>query len=515
MFTESSFTVMIAGAGPTGLALAIDLARRGVPCRIVEKSPNPYYGSRGKGIQPRTQEILEDLGVLDRFRAFGADYPELLIRRPDGGTMTLRMDELHAPTPSVPYPNVLMLPQWRTGELLAERLTELGGKVERGVAVDEFTQDESGVHVTLSTGERVTTRYLVAADGGRSTIRRQLGVGFAGETHDTERMLIADVRLTGLDREHWHVWPGDRPNTLRLGLCPLPGTEDFQLTAPVDEGSSVATQDDISLTSLRRLVDDVAPGIALTHVGWTSLFRANIRMVDRYRVGNVFLAGDAAHVHSPAGGQGLNTGIQDAFNLGWKLASGDDALLDTYEAERLPVAADVLGISTRLHQRHRENAEDAMRRDDPVLRQLSLNYRGGPLAAVAAETAGTEPGRLRAGDRAPDAPCGPARVFDLLRGPQWTLLVFDAPDAELPPETPDLHIHHIVLPGAPTAPGALVDINGQAHDAYDVTTPTLFLVRPDNYLKSVSGPAGTLDLPAYLPHTRHAVPGVRAGQTVT
>lgn len=466
MFSELRFSVAIAGAGPTGLALAIDLARRGVPFRIVEKSPEPQNGSRGKGVQPRTQEILEDLGVLDRFRALGADYPELLIHLPDGRTMTRRMDEQHAPTPSVPYPNILMIPQWRTCELLTERLVELGGRVELGVGVTGFAQDEDGVRVTLSTGELVTTRYLVGADGGRSVIRRQLGVGFAGETHDAERMLIADVRLTGLDREHWHAWPGAEPNSLRLALCPLPGTDDFQLTAPGAEEEA----------SLQGLVDEVQPGVAITHVGWTSLYRANIRMVDRYRVGNVFLAGDAAHVHSPAGGQGLNTGIQDAFNLGWKLADGDDALLDTYEAERLPVAAGVLGISTRLHRQHATNAEDAMRRDDPVLRQLSLSYR--------ADEPGTESGGLRAGDRAPDAPCGSIRIFDLLRGPHWTMLVFDAPDADLPAETQNLKIHHIVRPGAPATPSALVDVDGHAHRAYEVTGPARFLVRPDNYLGS-------------------------------
>jgi hypothetical protein len=288
-------------------------------------------------------------------------------------------------------------------------------------------------------------------------------------------MLIADVRLTGLDRDHWHVWPGAGPNALRLGLCPLPGTEDFQLTAPLAE--------DASPEGLQRLVDEVQPGVIITHVGWTSLYRATMRMADRYRVGNVFLAGDAAHVHSPAGGQGLNTGIQDAFNLGWKLATGDDALLDTYEAERLPVAAGVLGISTRLHRAHAANSEDAMRRDDPVLRQLSLNYRGGPLAG------GPDlGGRLRAGDRAPDAPCGATRVFDLLRGPHWTLLVFDAPAAELPAETADLHVRHIVRPGGASAPGALVDSDGHAHDAYGISGPALVLIRPDDYVSSVTPP---------------------------
>jgi hypothetical protein len=186
-------------------------------------------------------------------------------------------------------------------------------------------------------------------------------------------------------------------------------------------------------------------------------------MVSRYRVGDVFLAGDAAHVHSPAGGQGLNTGIQDAYNLGWKLATGIDQLLETYEAERLPVAADVLGISTRLHRRHVDGEGDAISRDDPVLRQLSLNYRGGPLAAEHRAS----PGVVRAGDRAPDAPAGDVTVFDLLRGPHATLLAF-AWAGDLPATTTRLSVHRITDPAA--------------FEAFGVSTPTLIVVRPDNYI---------------------------------
>ena len=412
--------------------------------------------------------------MLQTFQEYGSDYPVMRVHRPDGEVMEWRMDEPSEPTPSVPYPNMLMVPQWRTTRLLLDRLAELGGTVEFGTEVTGL----DGTTVTLSTGETITARYVVGCDGGRSTIRRMVGASFEGETREEEQMLIADVRLSGLDRDHWHIWP-DQSRGFRLGLCPLPGTEDFQLTAPLAEKPE---PEDLAPAALQRLVDEVQAGVSLTHVGWTSLYRANIRMVDRYRVGNVFLAGDAAHVHSPAGGQGLNTGIQDAFNLGWKLATGDDALLDTYEAERLPVAAQVLGISTRLHRRYVENTEDAMRRDDPVLRQLSLTYRDGPLA----DGTQSETGRLHAGDRAPDAPCGSTRVFDLLRGPHWTLLVFDAPDAELPPESPDLHIHHIVRPGAPAIEGAVIDRDGHAHEAYDVSAPATFLVRPDNYLASVT-----------------------------
>ncbi len=452
MFTESRFTLIV-GAGPTGLTLARVLRRHGVPFRIVEQAPGRPEGSRGKGIQPRTQEVLDDLGLIDAFRETGRDYPALLIHLPGGGTMTQRMDELHDPTPAAPYPNLMMQPQWRTSALLAA-----GVPVEFGVGVLSVAEDATGVHVTLSTGEVVTARYVVGCDGGRSTIRKALGVGFEGETREAEQLFIADVRIDGLDRDNWHVWPGADGRSMRLGLCPLPGTDDFQLTSP-----SVPE-------SVPELVASIDPSLKVTHVGWTSLYRANMRLVSRYRVGNVFLAGDAAHVHSPAGGQGLNTGVQDAYNLGWKIALGNERILDTYEAERLPVAAEVLGISTRLHQRVVDHTTDAMRRDDPALRQLSLNYRGGPLAAEHRAA----PGAVRAGDRAP----GP--VFDLLRGPHATVLAFHW-TGELPPSSPACHVHRITDP-------AVAEI-------YDVRGPALFLVRPDNYIGCVS--ADPTDIDAY------------------
>jgi hypothetical protein len=214
------------------------------------------------------------------------------------------------------------------------------------------------------------------------------------------------------------------------------------------------------------LVAAIDPSITVTEIGWTSRWRANIRMASRFRAGNVFLAGDAAHVHSPAGGQGLNTGIQDGYNLGWKLATGDDAVLDTYEAERLPVAADVLGISTGLHRRHVANDDDAMRRDDPVLRQLTLNYRGGPLTAEHRAT----PGTVQAGDRAPDAPLADGRrIFDLLRGGHATLLAFGF-DGVLPQMPASVRTYQVT----------------EAADAYGVRKPALFLIRPDNYVGCVT-----------------------------
>jgi 2-polyprenyl-6-methoxyphenol hydroxylase-like FAD-dependent oxidoreductase len=428
--------VLIVGAGPTGLVLACDLARRGVPFRIIEKAPAFFTGSRGKGLQPRTLEVLDDLGVIDAVLAEAAPYPP--IRRYANGSVIWegRMHEPAEPTPEVPYPNILMLPQARTEELLRHRLAELGGTVELGVELTGFEQDATGVTATLSTGP-VRAAYLVGADGGRSTVRKRLGVGFEGETYETERMLVGDVRVDGLDRDHWHAWVTSEESW--VALCPLPGTDAFQFVAPVDADTEPA----LTLETVESLVAN--PALRLHDLTWLSLYRANIRMVDRFRAGRVFLAGDAAHVHSPAGGQGLNTGIQDAYNLGWKLALGGDALLDTYEEERLPVAADVLGLSTRLHnsRSQRRGAET---------RQLGITYRGASLAA--------EPwdGPVQPGDRAPDGPLPDgSRRFDAFRGPHFTLLA----TAEISLPHHDLvHVHRV----------------GDAYGA------RFALVRPDGYV---------------------------------
>jgi 2-polyprenyl-6-methoxyphenol hydroxylase-like FAD-dependent oxidoreductase len=194
--------------------------------------------------------------------------------------------------------------------------------------------------------EQVFSRYLVGADGGHGFVRSELGVGFEGETWKAERMPIADVRVDGLDGEHWRSWPKHEAGW--LALCPLPSTDSFQFQAqiPADE------PDDPTLERLQQIVNERTgrSDIRLRDATWLSLYRPNVRMVERYRVDRVFLAGDAAHVNSPAGGQGMNTGIQDAYKLGWKLgqvlAGARDPLLDTYEEERLPRCR----VDTRHHE---------------------------------------------------------------------------------------------------------------------------------------------------------------------
>ncbi|GAA3613322.1 FAD-dependent oxidoreductase [Nonomuraea rosea] len=404
--------VLIVGAGPTGLTLAVELARRGIEHRIVERAPEPASGSKGKGLQPRTLEIFDDLGVTDRILPAATLYPPLRVRVGRVPVYQGRMHKLAAATDAVPYPMVLMHPQWRTEALLGERLAELGGKVEHGVELAGFEQDAMGVTARLGTGATVRASYLVAADGGKSAVRKALGIGFAGETREEERMALADVRVEGLGRDHIHIWV--RPGKGMVALYPMAGTDSFQLLASLKPGVTP----DLTLPGFQRLFRErsMLRGVRVTTLLWSSLYRVNIRLADRYRAGRVFLAGDAVHVHSPAGGQGLNTGVQDAYNLGWKLAralgGAPSSLLGTYEEERRPIAARVLGLSTGLHDKK------TFKRDEETY-QLHVGYRGSSLAGEGG------------GDRVPDGPLRladgtMARMFDLLRGPHFTLLSPDA-----------------------------------------------------------------------------------------
>ncbi|MFJ8883194.1 FAD-dependent monooxygenase [Streptomyces sp. NPDC102402] len=440
--------VLVVGAGPSGLALACDLARRGVRALVVEQAPSLFPGSRGKGIQPRTREVFDDLGVGTAVREHGGTAPVGMTWKDGERQGEYDMFRRAAPTEAEPYGEPWMMPQWRTQEILVARLRELGGDVLFSSALTGLSQDADGVTARLTTGE-VRASYLVAADGGRSTVRRALSITMEGETVDPSPTLVADVRIAddALDRLNWHIFLGEKG---MLTLCPLPGTPDFQLVAQFGEGAPDTTPEGVrELVAARTHLgaDDV------TEVRWSSDFRPRAALAGRFRDGRVFLAGDAAHVHSPAGGQGLNTSVQDAYNLGWKLGQvllhgAPAALLDTYEQERRPVAAEMLGLSTRIHRGEQERGSAAQ--------QLGLGYREGPLASGRA-------GLLEAGDRAPDGPAGEGgRLFDVFRGPHFTLLAVST-DATLPAHDGEL----------------LRTFRTETAEAYG---KGLFLVRPDGYV---------------------------------
>lgn len=417
---KTQHDVLIVGAGPTGLTLAIDLARRGINVRLIDAAPTPFAGSRGKGVQPRTLEVFDNLGVADAVLAGGGTYPAFKVHL---GPLSVPRKSIGSALPATratPYPNLWMIPQFRTEAILRERLASFAQKAEFGTTLVDFTQDDKRVVATLQDGSRVSAQYLIGADGGHSQVRRTLGLSLIGEGLGDQAMLVADVELTGLRADAWHVWPWAKGG--RVGLCPLPDTNLFQLMAPAAFGG-----------------DDLAAAIAgiarcrVERIAWQSQYRPSIRMVERYRVGRVFLAGDAAHVHPPSGGQGLNTGVQDAFNLGWKLAQvlngGDQALLDSYEAERLPVAASVLGLSKDLHV-----SGSAKRGKDTD--QLAINYRSSPLSSGIAY-AGLHPG-----DRMPDTRLSDGRrLFEAMRGHRALQVI--AGDGVTLLVRPDGYIAHI------------------------------------------------------------------------
>jgi 2-polyprenyl-6-methoxyphenol hydroxylase-like FAD-dependent oxidoreductase len=494
--------VLIVGAGPTGLTLACDLARRRIPLRIVDSAPEPFMGSRAKGLQPRTLEVFEDLGILETVLALGGDYPRFCTHV---GPFSVRgggLNRIVASSPAVPYPNVWMLPQWRTCELLRERLAEFGFRAEHGVALQSFEQDDRNV-VAIAlrpTGEeQIRSEFLVGCDGGHSLVRKTLEIPLIGDDLEGAPIVMADVEIEELDRTHWHNWPFAK--TCLLTLCPLPSTFSFQLAAPLRSG---VKPPELTEDGIRRFIDGAvgAGKLRVERAQWVGLYRsAHARMVERYRLGRAFLAGDAAHVHPPSGGQGLNTGVQDAYNLGWKLASvlggAPDSLLDTYEGERLPVAASVLGLSKKLFLKR------SVRRGRET-HQLDLHYRGG---ALATDTR-ARPGRVCAGDRAPDArgqnfAGQPRRLFEMFRGVHWTLLSFGAAQDDALAEFRSrwaAFIRVVRVLGQPENAGAddFVDVNRYARANYDVCANALVLVRPDGYVGYFSEPESWTDLEAYL-----------------
>ncbi|MFF0427148.1 rifampin monooxygenase [Streptomyces sp. NPDC004520] len=329
--------VIVVGGGPTGLMLASELRLHDVRVLVLEKLAEPTLESRGQGLHARSVEMMDQRGLLERFSGISKKFS---VGGLFGGVMKAwpeRLDTAH--------PYGLATPQPDTERLLEERARELGAEIRRGSEVVGLSQDEDGVTVGLADGTELRARYLAACDGGRSTVRKLLDVGFPGEPATVETLL--GVMEVTADPESIAAAVAEVHKTqLRFGLAPL-GDGTWRVVVPADgvaEDRAVpATLDDFK----QQLRAFAGTDFGVHAPRWLSRFGDATRQAEHYRVGRVFLAGDAAHIHPPTGGQGLNLGIQDAFNLGWKLAAAvagwaPEGLLDTYEAERHPVGARVL-----------------------------------------------------------------------------------------------------------------------------------------------------------------------------
>ncbi|MFI7444497.1 FAD-dependent monooxygenase [Nonomuraea indica] len=480
-------TVLIVGAGPTGLALAIHLALHNVPVRVIDAASGPATTSRALGLQPRGVEVLERIGALGDLPQ--RSQPSLNMSYNEGPRTVLR---LHVGQAVADQPKqALLISQAEVEGALRHRLAELGGSVEWGTRLVAAEQDTASVSATVqtadSTGHRIDTRWLIGCDGAHSTVRKLAGIGFPGRKL-LERLLMVDVRAQ---------WPFDKNGSTTwmeaghmLSVTALPNDTWRVFTEPPAGLPDELSESEITDRVLSEFSRRSGVGIdTVTDICWASEFRIHRRLADAYRRGRILLAGDAAHIQSPTGGQGQNTGLGDAENLAWKLVlvahgRADHRLLDTYEGERRPLARNVLrATSTAVDIMLPDHPWKRLVRDKLVLplvrlpavqrrlwlaaSQLGISYRGGPLAPTSPRWM---PG-LHPGDRMPDLPC---RLLDgdrtmlhaAIRG-RWVVLA----------DKPDVAARHAQAAAAQLGADLVVALTPLEPDSPDVA-----LVRPDGHI---------------------------------
>jgi 2-polyprenyl-6-methoxyphenol hydroxylase-like FAD-dependent oxidoreductase len=529
--------ILIVGAGPVGLTAAAALAHQGLKCRIIDKAPAPSDKSKALVVWCRTLELLDQIGLASVFVETGMKI--------NGGSMYAdgkRVVHLALTSGDSPYGFPLMIPQNQTERLLTEHLTRCGMSVERQVELLTFEQGRDSVACKLrhpdGREESVETPWLIGCDGAHSTVRHTLGVSFTGQAEPND-WTLADVHLHGPIAPDevsvfWHdlgvlaFFPIDRDRFRVLFDC---GAASEHGAPPVP-----------TLADVQAMVDKRGPGgVTLTDPIWLSNFRINERKVSDYRKGRVMLAGDAAHVHSPAGGQGMNTGMQDAINLAWKLAliergTGQaEPLLQSYSVERSAVGDQVLKNAerftalatlrspvTRWVRNHIAPILGSFQffqdkiRDDWF--ELSINYRHGPLSA---EKWPMFTGGLAAGDRLPDAPLTaangpPTTLFTAIRGNRHALLLLPGAGdgeaiskllsiaAEAARAFPDILSAHVIAKAGCETPlsqsnvPTWLDSTGRVYEKLHATQQALIVVRPDGYLGYRCQPADGKALLEYL-----------------
>jgi 2-polyprenyl-6-methoxyphenol hydroxylase-like FAD-dependent oxidoreductase len=511
--TEATVDVLVVGAGPVGLTVGSELLRHGVRCRVIDGLLEPPQYAKAVGIQPRTLEVWEDMGVVREMLDAAIEMRGQIVFV--NGDEVARL-ELSMP-PEVPYA-FMALPQYETEHLLTRHLRRLGGSIERGVSLKGLSQNDDEVTAVLAGPEgeeEMRARFVVGCDGAHSVVRHELGLGFEGGRFAEEYML-GDVEVSwsfpqGFGIRAMHVSDGKTDDLL---VCiPLPGSGRYRVSMLVPpELAGTETEHGFAsdrpapkLKHIQAVLDRLAPEkVKARNLRWSSIFRISHRLVDRYSQGRVFVCGDAAHIHPPTGAQGMNTGIQDGYNLAWKLALAVEGLappglLDSYHEERHPVGEEVVGRTVR-HARAGLEADP----DDPatiMLReaQLLVSYPRSPLVGEDGSfESGPEPG-----SRAPDARglaragmAFPVRLFELLRGTDHVLLLYVDTPASLDrlrgmAATLVEHAPERVRAYAVVAPeldpgwlpiGSVQDAEGSFRVAYGASGECAYLVRPDGYV---------------------------------
>ncbi|MGH6948004.1 MAG: FAD-dependent monooxygenase [Kiloniellales bacterium] len=505
--------VLIVGAGPTGLALAVELVRHGIRSRIFDKATQPSETSKALAVQARTLEFFERMGVVKEALRRGFRFPAVNMYIDKKPRFRLDIAEIDSP-----YPFALTLSQAETEAILTAKLAEAGVAIERAATLTSFEEKESVVEARLQhdggRDERVRASYIVGCDGAHSAVRHCLDLPFEGAPYE-EDFMLADVKI------EWSL-PREGQGFIEGGnlLVALPMADSMvRLIATRAEGAAGGAQP--TLDDFRKLLGTMATVPArISDPAWIAPFRLHRRMVPQLRVGGAFLAGDAAHIHSPAGGQGMNTGIQDACNLAWKLAlvlkgQAPESLLDSYHDERHPVARDVLEAtnlmfkSVTLKNPLLRPLRDLLlplflgvpaiqRRLRSFVSELAISYRGiSPILGESLGGGGRFNGGPAPGERAPDTTLNSmgkgTRLFQRLDPCRHTLLLFGGDQGSLAAAR--------ALAGRDRPPVSVLEIGeseGNAEKRYGVIGPSLYLVRPDGYVAFRAAPADVGQLGSYL-----------------
>lgn len=552
-----SIDALVVGAGPVGIVMASELRRHGLSCRIIDKADGPSIWSKAQVVHARTLECFQDMGVIDEILAQGRPVSGSRITTPELQAIA-RVELGHIDSP---FPYFLSLSQRDTEILLAKNLEEKHGvKIERNVTLEGFTQDAAGVHAKLvhvdGTKEEVQVPWLLGCDGAHSIVRKTLGLPFEGSTYEN-RIIQADVRVDfphAVHEDEIAVFLG--PNGM-VAFFPLPGEHRYRMLSFLQPGD----ERPVELESFKTLLAERGPkGSEVSDPAWMVDFRIHCRIVARYRIGRAFLAGDAAHIHSPAGGQGMNMGIQDAYNLAWKLAlvhrgKAKDSLLDSYELERRPVAESVLrttdastkGLATVISLKNpialgiRNHLMSFITSLDVVkqqagrrVSQIEVGYPKSPIVgqdqvslwSVGMGGSAEHPGFsdwLHFGDgpapgtRVPDMPVGEKTLFEVLCGTQHTLLCFDGVAVteegyhrlgkviEQAKNRFGADVQAFVVIPSASRPAALredipvlLDADGEMHRRFGARSECLYFVRPDGYVAYRCQPADEHRFSAYL-----------------
>jgi 2-polyprenyl-6-methoxyphenol hydroxylase-like FAD-dependent oxidoreductase len=543
MMNEQAIPVLVVGAGPTGLTMANELARHGAEVHIIDRAPEPPITSRALVVQPRTLEVFDDMGVIDP--AFAAGNPV------HGLTLTFKnklvqMDVagmLTGPQNYTAYSTLRTLSQHDTERLLTEALGNRGIEVMRGRSLIDLTQDNDGVTVTLrgedGSSETLRCRWVIGCDGAHSAVRNAAGIPFAGSTYRDE-FIMADAQLDW-PLPHGELYGFPSPAGIFAAFS-MPGENRYRIFGNFPPGPEGPTAEYSEPThdEFQAMVDERVPFPAkVVREYWVTRYRVHSRVAPHYREGRVFLVGDAAHVHSPAGAQGMNTGIQDAYNLAWKLALvergiADQSLLDSYEAERHPIGVQLLKTTDRLFTAFAGQnplSRVARGRIGPLvattvltrpsvrrwfvgtLAQLRLRYPQSPLNAEDGRGWRDAPApgdRAREADLLVDAK--PRRLHEMLRGTHHTVLLFTGLDDGARPaielcrvaEEIERSYPNLVRARVITAerfadhPLALGDPDRSAHRQYGITEASAFVVRPDKHIGYRGKPLDTDRLMADL-----------------